>query len=130
MMMNIGIDSSAKLSSLPKKISGISSSERMPSKISRKPAETISSPSATETPENSTKMVTMATTAPSEADPSGFLHVERVDAGDDGPGSAASCSSSRPKPTGMARVGIHSRTPQTVSDRQLRSQAACQYSKP
>ena len=64
MMMNMGIDSSAKLLSLPKKISGISSSERAPSITSRKPAETIRSPAATETPENSTTMVATATSRP------------------------------------------------------------------
>ena len=55
MMMNIGIDSSAKLSSLPKKISGSSSRVAAPSNISRNPAETINRPTATDTPEKSTE---------------------------------------------------------------------------
>src|SRR6056297_262300 len=67
MMMNIGMDRSAKLSSLPKKISGMSSSERMPSKMIRNPPETISRPTATETPEKRTTTVTMATMRPSRS---------------------------------------------------------------
>ena len=63
-MINIGIERSAKLSSFPKSISGINSSERKPSNVMRKPADTISNPMATETPENRTTIVIIATSAP------------------------------------------------------------------
>src|SRR6056300_871852 len=63
-MMNIGMDNSAKLSSLPKKISGNNSSDRIPSKASRKPAEITNRPLATEIPENNTAIVTKATSSP------------------------------------------------------------------
>ena len=64
MMMNIGMASSAKLSSLPNRISGISSSERIPSKTIRNPADTTRSPIATDMPEKSTTTVTRATSPP------------------------------------------------------------------
>mmetsp|Transcript_26385 Transcript_26385/g.34355 ORF Transcript_26385/g.34355 Transcript_26385/m.34355 type:complete len:167 (-) Transcript_26385:1566-2066(-) len=64
-IMNIGIERSAKLSSLPNNISGSNSNERKPSKMSRKTAETTSNPVATEIPEKRTNIVARATIAPS-----------------------------------------------------------------
>jgi len=63
-MIKIRIDKSAKLFSLPNRLSGINASERIPSKTIKKPAETISSPRIINTPENSTKIVATATNVP------------------------------------------------------------------
>src|SRR6056300_1804039 len=62
--INIGIDNNAKLSSLPNRISGTSSSAPNPSKMIKNNAETTNNPLATEIPENKMKIVTAATIAP------------------------------------------------------------------
>ena len=67
MMMNMGIDRSAKLLSFPKNTSGIRDSDDMPSKTIRKPAETTRRPAATEMPEKRTMIVAKATKAPRDS---------------------------------------------------------------
>jgi hypothetical protein len=65
-MINMGIESSAKLSSFPKSISGINSKDLTPSKMNKNIAETVSNPIATEIPENKTRIVIIPITRPSE----------------------------------------------------------------
>jgi hypothetical protein len=134
MMMNIGIDSSAKLSSLPKKISGSSSSERIAIEDQQEAGgddqQADGHRDAGEQHGNGDdgqdgskrKRVHQGFSCSMLNGLSVPVMTAQV--------SAASCSSSRPKPTGMAKYGIHSRTPHTVSDFQLRDQAACQNSAP
>ena len=63
-IINIGIDNRAKLSNLPKNISGIKANDGAPSKIMMNKAETTSKPMPTDIPEKRIKIVLVPTKAP------------------------------------------------------------------
>ena len=73
MMINIGIDNRAKLSSLPKNISGIKAKDGAPSNIKINKPETTNKPTPTDMPENNIKMVVMPTKAPNKSGSITFL---------------------------------------------------------